>query len=198
MFNLLRQDTPSERLLAHAEQWRPFRGRLAYLRSISPDLRRAIAILAPVAGILLFSSAVADATVDTRPALAAAIKRSRIDPRAERLARFFKKYSCPAPNYASEYLRVADQNELDYRLLPAISIRETQCGVHDTGNNWLGFHPDWSMKFPTPLDGLEFVGKRLAQHPFYKGKSLEKKLLMYNPYPKYPNEVIAIMREIEP
>ncbi len=198
MFDLIKQNALSERLLADVKQLRPFvRYPVQYLRGLSPDPRRALAILAPVAGILLFSSAVADATVDTRPALAAAIKRSRIDPRAARLANFFRKYRCPAPNYVSEYLRVADQHDLDYRLLPAISIRETQCGVHDKGNNWLGFHPD-EVTFPTPLAGIEFIGRRLAEHPFYKGKSLAKKLLTYNPYPKYPGEVLSIMQEIEP
>jgi hypothetical protein len=165
---------------------------------IRQKFRRALAVLAPVAGILLFSSSVADATVDTRPALAAAIKRSRMDPRAVRLSKFFKMYNCPTPTYIPEYLRIADQNDLDYRLLPAISIRETQCGLHDKGNNWLGFHPDWSLQFRTPLEGIELVGKRLGQHPFYKGKSLEKKLFTYNPYPKYPGEVMWIMSQIEP
>jgi hypothetical protein len=160
-------------------------------------LRRALAIVASVAGILLFASTVADATVDTRPALAAAIQRSRIDPRVARLKTFFRLYNCPAPDYVSEYLRIADQNDLDYRLLPAISIRETQCGLHEKGNNWLGFHPD-EVTFPSPLAGIEFIGRRLAEHPFYKGKSLEKKLFMYNPYPKYPGEVLWIMRQIEP
>jgi len=199
VFDLPRQNTVAERLRAYVEHLRPnVKDRVQDLRGIGPHARRALAILAPVAGILLFSSTVADATVDTRPALAAAIKRSRIDPRAVRLSNFFKKYSCPTPNYVAEYLRIADQNELDYRLLPAISIRETQCGVHDKGNNWLGFHPDWSLTFPTPLAGIEFIGRRLAEHPFYKGKSLEKKLLTYNPYPKYPGEVLSIMQEIEP
>jgi len=165
---------------------------------VRQKLRSALAVVAPVAGILLFSSSVADATVDTRPALAAAIKRSRMDPRAVRLSKFFKMYNCPTPTYISEYLRIADQNDLDYRLLPAISIRETQCGLHDKGNNWLGFHPDWSLQFRTPLEGIELVGKRLGQHPFYKGKSLEKKLFTYNPYPKYPGEVMWIMSQIEP
>ena len=159
--------------------------------------RRAVALVAPVAGVLLFVSTTADATVETRPALAAALARPSIDPRIAHLENFFHTYRCPAPLYVTEYLRIADANDLDYRLLPAISIRETQCGVYEKGNNRLGFHPD-ETSFPSVLAGIEFVGKRLAEHPFYKGKSVEGKLFTYNPVPAYPGEIQWIMRQIEP
>ena len=97
----------------------------------------------------------------------------------------------------SDYPRPADQHTLIVDWLPAISIRETQCGVHGKGNNWLGFHPD-NVTFPTPLAGIEFVANRLAEHPYYRGKTLLGKLLMYNPYPAYPGEVQSLMRQIEP
>jgi len=53
---------------------------------------------------------------------------SRPDPRIARLEKFFESYHCPAPHHTSEYLRAADSYRLDYRLLPAVSIRETLCG----------------------------------------------------------------------
>lgn len=99
--------------------------------------------------------------------------------------------------YVSEYLRIADENQLDYRLLPAISIRETQCGVHESRNNRLGYHPEVTT-FPTVLAGIEFIGKRLADHPYYRGKDIASKLFRYNPKPAYPGEVQWIMRQIEP
>lgn len=147
----------------------------------------------------------ADATVETQPALAAGLLSPRIDrrpdpridPRIGRLEKFFHLYRCPDPLYISDYLRIADENELDYRLLPAISIRETQCGIYEKGNNRLGFHPE-EATFPTVLAGIEFIGRRLAEHPYYKGKSLADKLFKYNPRPAYPGEVQWIMRQIEP
>jgi len=158
--------------------------------------------VAPVAGLLLFASATADATVEVARFASADAAQSipylpNLDPRFARLESFFRKYSCPAPQYVGEYLRMADTYGLDYRLLPAISIRETQCGVHEKGNNRLGFHPS-TISFPTVLNGIEFIGKRLAEHPYYKGRSLEGKLFKYNPKPAYPGEIEWIMRQIEP
>jgi hypothetical protein len=160
-----------------------------------------LALVGPVAGVLLFASATADATVDRRPSIAPILAKPVIDlgtdARIGRLEKFFALYNCPAPLYVADYLRVADRNNLDYRLLPAISIRETQCGIHGKGNNWLGFHPD-DVSFATPLAGIEFVGHRVAEHPYYKGKNLQQKLFTYNPFPAYPGEVQRLMRQIEP
>lgn len=167
-----------------------------------------IAPVATIFGVLLFATTIVDADVDfmgdTRPAfeLSAPVVRSfnaspLSDARSERLEVFFRLYRCPEPLYVDEYLRIADENQLDYRLLPAISIRETQCGVHEKGNNRLGYHPD-EESFPSVLTGIEFVGNRLAEHPYYKGKDIAGKLFRYNPKAAYPGEVQWIMRQIEP
>src|SRR5262245_7152508 len=63
----------------------------------------------------------------------------RIDTRIARLAACFHRYRCPEPQHIALYLRSADRYGLDYRMLPAISIRETQCGVREKENNRLGF-----------------------------------------------------------
>lgn len=174
-----------------------FRAPVAEWTHARRALRRLLALAGPVAGVLLFASATADATVDARPVLTQVPAKPAADPRIARLEKFLAKYNCPAPLYISDYLRVADEYSLDYRLLPAISIRETQCGVHGKGNNWLGFHPD-DVTFSTPLAGIEFVGHRLAEHPYYKGKNLHQKLFVYNPYPAYPGEVQWLMHQIQP
>jgi hypothetical protein len=181
----------------HRKQQSQIRTLFAKSAGTARALRRLLALIGPVAGVLLFALTTADATVDVRPALARALEKPAADPRIARLKTFFALYRCPAPNYIADYLRVADLNDLDYRLLPALSIRETQCGVHGKGNNWLGFHPD-DVTFPTPLAGIEFVAHRLAAHPYYKGKNLQQKLFMYNPYPSYPGEVQWLMRQVEP
>jgi hypothetical protein len=165
------------------------------------DATQAYVAFAGVCGILFFATVTADAdlTGDTRPTfeLSAPVARSLTEPRSARLARFFRLYRCPEPMYISEYLRIADENRLDYRLLPAISIRETQCGVHENRNNRLGYHPE-EASFPTVLAGIEFIGKRLAEHPYYRGKDIAAKLFRYNPMPAYPDEVQRIMHQIEP
>jgi hypothetical protein len=117
------------------------------------------------------------------------------DPRIGRLNGFFKSFHCPAPYHASEYVRAADRYGLDYRLLPAVSIRETLCGKAERHpNNPWGFHQE---SFPSIAAGIDFLARRLTQHPYYKGKTILEKLFTYNPKPAYPGEIDRIMRKIE-
>ncbi len=80
---------------------------------------------AAAAGLVFISTHTADVPAAT----------FKPDPRIGRLEKFFKIYHCPAPHSTFEYLRAADGYGLDYRLLPAVSIRETQCGVTERQRN---------------------------------------------------------------
>jgi hypothetical protein len=81
--------------------------------------------------------------------------------------------------------------------LPAVSIRETSCGKGaQQPNNFWGYHPG-QQSFPSIAEGIEFVAQRLAEHPAYKGKTLDGKLFTYNPRAAYPGEVKRIMMQIE-
>jgi hypothetical protein len=173
------------------------------LLSFADATRAYIAPLATVFGVLLFASTTVDADIDSnldaRPTLELSppVVKPWSDRRIDLLKNFFYRYGCPAPLYVNEYLRIADQRKLDYRLLPAISIRETQCGLYEKGNNRLGYHPE-EASFSSVISGIEFIGRRLAEHPYYKGKDIPGKLFRYNPKPAYPGEVQSIMRQIEP
>ncbi|MGH9647120.1 MAG: hypothetical protein ACRD4E_09920 [Bryobacteraceae bacterium] len=118
------------------------------------------------------------------------------DLRFARLERFFQHYDCPAPRHVAEYIRAADRYGLDYRVLPALSIRETQCGVQEKQNNRWGYHPG-RQSFPSIEAGIEFLAHQLVENPPYKGKTLREKLLTYNPRPAYSDEVAWIMHQIE-
>ena len=119
----------------------------------------------------------------------------RTDPRIESLDRFFERYHCPKPYPIFEYLRAADSYGLDYRLLPAVSIRETCCGKGEKPlNNLWGFHHE---RFSSIGAGIDFLAHRLTQHPAYRNKTLHEKLFTYNPRAEYPGEVARIMRQIE-
>lgn len=119
------------------------------------------------------------------------------DPRVARLEKFFKIYHCPTPHHAFDYLRAADGYGLDYRLLPAVSIRETLCGITEKQqhNHW-GYHPG-HQSFPSIEAGIDFLAQRLTRNPLYKDKTLRDKLFTYNPRDEYPDEVERIMRQIE-
>ena len=113
-----------------------------------------------------------------------------------RLEQFFGRYRCPAPQHIDEYLRAADSYGLDYRLLPALSIRETHCGIEETRNNRWGYHPG-RQGFASVAAGIDYVARQLADSPTYRGKSLRDKLFTYNPLTAYPGEVESFMQEIE-
>jgi len=140
------------------------------------------------------------ATADVSPALRHPIPQmiAKPDLRAAHLERFFTAYHCPAPFHIDEYLRAADDYGLDYRLLPAVSIRESLCGVKESDeNNFWGYHPG-RQSFSSVGEGIDYVSRQLAEGFYYKDKTLEGKLYVYNPRPKYPSEVRYIMLQIEP
>jgi hypothetical protein len=134
--------------------------------------------------------------VRTRPIPAIVWKaESGLDPRIARLEKFFKIYHCPSPHHSVEYLRAADGYGLDYRLLPAVSIRETLCGVSEKQqNNHWGYHRE---SFTSIEEGIDFLARRLTRHPLYRGKAVRDILFTYNPLPAYPEEVRRIMQQIE-
>jgi hypothetical protein len=67
------------------------------------------------------------------------------DPRLSRLTKFFADRDCPLRDSAMDFLVAADQNELDWRLLPSISIIESSGGKDYTNNNVFGWD-SWKIK----------------------------------------------------
>src|SRR5579859_2479364 len=63
----------------------------------------------------------------------------RNDPRLESLKKFFQAIDCPAEELSAEFLHVADQNNLDWRLLPSISVVESGGGKASRNNNMFGW-----------------------------------------------------------
>src|SRR5215469_13818051 len=114
------------------------------------------------------------------------------DARAKKLAAFFKAFHCPAPHYVEDYIQAADRYGLDYRLLPAISVRETTCGLTAANNNRWGYHPG-RQSFPSVRAGIDFLTRQLAIKPPYAGKKVKEKLWTYNPRDAYPEEVQRLM-----
>lgn len=118
------------------------------------------------------------------------------DERVGKLEAFLKSHGCPAPLLIGEYLRAADTNGIDYRLLPAVSVRESTCGLHARMNNRWGWDSA-RTGFETLARGVHFVAHELAFGRYYRGKTTEEKLRVYNPNPNYPSEVKRLMLEID-
>lgn len=118
------------------------------------------------------------------------------DDRYDRLESFFQSFGCPAPHYVNEYLGAADSNAIDYRLLPAISVLESTCGIYQRLNNRWGW--DSARKgFSSFRAGLQYIARQLSQGRFYRNKSLEEKVHMYNPNPQYARLVRKLMLKID-
>ena len=137
---------------------------------------------------MLVASAFGNTLVENPPALR--------DNRYDRLESFFQSFGCPTPHYVDEYLGAADSYAIDYRLLPAISVLESTCGVYQRLNNRWGW--DSARKgFSSFRAGLQYIARQLSEGRFYKNKSLEEKVHMYNPNPQYAQQVRKLMIKID-
>jgi hypothetical protein len=118
------------------------------------------------------------------------------DQRHAKLETFFQSFGCPAPHHVKEYLGAADTYAIDYRLLPAISVLESTCGLYQRENNRWG----WASArkgFASFRAGLEYIAHQLAEGRYYKNKTLEEKVRMYNPRPQYARQLDHLMLKID-
>jgi hypothetical protein len=118
------------------------------------------------------------------------------DPRIAALTSFFSRYHAVNPQPITDYLNAADANNLDYRILPSISIAESSGGQHACGNNWWGWKSCKGSDFASVADGVQYIDGQLASGTFYRGKTTEEKLRAYNPNPAYAVKVEQLMKEI--
>lgn len=95
------------------------------------------------------------------------------DGRANLVEDFFKGYKSPLSEFADTFVKVADQYHLDYRLLPAISMQESNGGkrlINDSYNPFgYGIYGSLVVKFSSWEEGIERVGKALREDYLDKG-----------------------------
>jgi len=120
----------------------------------------------------------------------------RSDPRLSKLTKFFADRDCPLQYSAEDFLVAADQNKLDWRLLPSISIIESSGGKDYKNNNVFGWD-SCRERFPSVRAGIHYVAAQLGKSSRYRDKDVDRKLHLYNPLPEYPRRVKAVMRSLE-
>ncbi len=120
-----------------------------------------------------------------------------IDTRFLLLNEFFEERDCPAQEYAAHFLAAADRHKLDWRLLPSISLVESSGGKYYRNNNILGWD-NGRQEFPSVRSGIYHVASRLANSKFYRNKTTEQMLRVYNPNPGYGGLVQRVMRQVGP
>lgn len=119
------------------------------------------------------------------------------DPRLERVRKFFEACDCPLSRFAADFLTAADENDLDWRLLPSISIVESGGGKNYRNRNVFGWNSG-KERFASVGKGIHAVAARLGKSALYREKGTDQILKIYNPRPDYGRRVKAIMRTLGP
>lgn len=123
------------------------------------------------------------------------------DERPTRIDAYFSKYNMPMAGYGARLVAAADECGIDWRLLPAIAVRESTGGKRMQYNNpfgWGGAH----IPFSDINDAIDVVATNLCGNnpntdQWYSTTSTYKKLYYYNGtvVPTYPKEVQWIMEQ---
>ncbi|MEI8174849.1 MAG: hypothetical protein WCG28_02765 [bacterium] len=126
--------------------------------------------------------------------------------KAQAIDSYFKAHDMPLEGMGMKMVLEAEKNEIDWRLLPAISVRESSGGKFDckkVENNAFGWG-SCKIGFKSTEESIEIVAKNLggnnpktAQH--YDNKTTKQILRAYNPPSivlRYAEQVMAIMDAI--
>ncbi len=118
------------------------------------------------------------------------------DPRLEALNNFFLSAHSPLASLSADFVLAADQNGLDWRLLPGIAMVESSGGIHYKNRNIFGWDSGHT-EFQSIRSSIHYVASRLSRSRLYAGKDVAAILRTYNPVqPEYPLRVLGFMRRL--
>jgi hypothetical protein len=137
------------------------------------------------------------AHAESLPARPAPEPLAKPDPRTVRLTAFFSKLHCPVTDLAQDFIDAADDNQLDWRLLPSISVIESGGGKAARNNNIFGWD-NGNQFFPTLRAGINQVAFKLGKSTLYRNRDSVGKLRLYNPDLTYVDKVLDVMNRISP
>jgi hypothetical protein len=126
--------------------------------------------------------------------------------KADAIDAYFKEHDMPLEGTGMKMVREAEKNGLDWRLLPAIAIRESTGGIHSCKTvkfNSFGWN-SCKIGFNSNEEAIKIIAEHLggniestAKH--YDNKTTEEILKAYNPpkiAPRYVEQVMSIMDDI--
>ena len=122
--------------------------------------------------------------------------------RAAKIDAYYKKRGMPLEGYGAKMVEEAEKNDLDWRLLPALAIRETTGGKFACHKNPFGWG-SCKIKFTDWNEAIETVARHLGGNDdntdhYYKDKTTKEKLARYNSViPAYTAEIFEFMELIE-
>ncbi len=128
--------------------------------------------------------------------------------KAEAIDSYFKSHDMPLEGSGLKMVQEAKNNDLDWRLLPAIAVRESTGGKFDckkVENNPFGWG-SCKIGFDSLDDAIETVARNLGGNnpnteKHYADKTTKQILRAYNPpsiVPRYAEQVMKIMSDIGP
>lgn len=124
--------------------------------------------------------------------------------RSAKIDAYYAKYDLPLAGYGMRMVLASEKHGLDWRLIPAIAMRETTGGKFACKNNPFGWgsckigFADFGEAIDTVTEHLAGNNPRTAH--YYEGKDVKEILVTYNPpsiVPKYADQVMNIMEVIE-
>lgn len=127
----------------------------------------------------------------------AQVPPAKPDPRVLRLTAFLSKLHCPVAPLSKDFVEAADDNSLDWRLLPSIAVIESGGGKAARNNNLFGWN-NGNELFPTLRAGINQVAFKLGKSALYRNRDSAAKLRMYNPDASYATTVLDVMNRISP
>jgi hypothetical protein len=124
--------------------------------------------------------------------------------KAAKIDAYYAQYDLPLAGHGMHMVLVAEEHDLDWRLLPAIAMREsTGCKfIIKSNNNCFGWGSG-KIKFKDFDEAIDTVGSHLGgENPrtsrYYDGKDTLGILKSYNSViPTYSKEILSIMSKIE-
>lgn len=97
----------------------------------------------------------------------------KLDARGKIVEDFFLNYKSPLVGFGDSFIKIADQYTLDYRLLPAIAMQESNGGKKVIDNSYnpfgYGIYGDLIIRFGSWEEAIERVGRSLREDYLDKG-----------------------------
>lgn len=127
--------------------------------------------------------------------------------RAQKIDAYFRERNMPLEGFGAKMVEVAEENDIDWTLIPAIAVRESTGGKNackQVKNNPFGWG-SCKIGFKSMDEAIETIGKNLGgNNPktavHYDEKEVKEILQSYNPpsvVPLYADQVMKIMDRIE-
>ena len=105
------------------------------------------------------------------------------DIRVVAIQSFLNSHKCGSDEYdftlATDFISSADTNNIDWRILPIIFWKESNCGRHGVNGNYFGYMPTGSLRhFDSIPETIIYISEKLTESP-YKGKPLYSQMSTY-------------------